>query len=123
MLTINKGRGSDMRRKGYMRDHLSGSNIFSRLLRIVGTDCRSLFTKTYKELRQVIDQEMENLCGNLHIIVAEEGEVTEATRFPDIANTLHDDVEKAEKTLEKACKIVDRLGSTSSYPGLEHAGG
>lgn len=112
-----------MRRKGYMRDHLSGSNIFSRLLRIVGTDCRSLFTKTHKELRQVIDQEMENLCGNLHIIVAEEGEVTEATSFPDIANTLHDGVEKAERTLGKACKIVGRLGSTSSYPGLEHAGG
>ena len=102
-----------MRRKGYMRDHLSGSNIFSRLLRTVGTDCRSLFTKTCKELRQVIDQEMENLCGNLHIIVAEEGELTEATRFPETAEKLRERVNTGEEILEKAREIVNRLQRAS----------
>lgn len=97
-----------------MRDHLTSSNIFPRILRTVDTGCHSVFTGVYAELRQVIDQEMQNLRSDLNVIVAEEGELTEATRFPDTARTLRDEVERAERTLELAHGIVGELRSTSS---------
>lgn len=114
MLTIDKGRGVDARRKSYMRDHLTGSNIFPRLLRAVDTECHSLFTTVCAELRQAIDEEMRNLCNDLHVIVAEEGELTEATRFPETASMLSKKLKRAERTLGMARGIVDELRSTSS---------
>lgn len=97
-----------------MRDHLTSSNLFFHLITAVNTDCRSLFMKTHTELRQVMNQEMGNLCSDLHVIVAEEGEMTEATRFPDVASSLLDKIGVAETTLERAREIVARLRSTSS---------
>lgn len=114
MLTIDKGKGVDARRKSYMRDHLTGSNIFPRLLRTVDTECHSLFTTVCAELRQVIDEETRNLSNDLHVIVAEEGELTEATRFPETASMLREELKRAERTLGMARGIVDELRSTSS---------
>lgn len=114
MLTITKGRGVDARRKCYMRDHLTNTTIFLHLIEAISTECRSLFTETFSELKQVIHQEMENLFGDLHNITAEEGEMTEATRFPGVASSLRDKLDVAEGTLKQAYEIVGRLRSIPS---------
>lgn len=114
MLTITKGGGVDGRRKCYMRDHLTKTTIFLHLIEAINTDCRSLFTEILSELKQVIHQEMGNLYSDLHNVMAEEGEMTEATRFPGIASSLRNKVDMAESTLKQACEIVGRLRSTSS---------
>jgi len=114
LLTINKGGGVDARRKGYMRDHLTNHTVFLKLIRAINTDCRSLFEKTQSELRQVINQEMANLCSDLHVTVAEGSEMTEATRFSGVASRLRDKVEAAETTIERAHEIVGRLRSSFS---------
>lgn len=116
VLTIGEGEGCDARRKSYMRAHLTNSDIFSRHLRIMDTECRSLFRETHEQLKQVVYQEAKDLCADTHVIVAEEGELTEATRFPEIANTLRDRVDTAEWTLETAHGIVNTLRNTSSFP-------
>ena len=114
MLTTTKGRGVDARRKCYMRDHLTNTTIFLHLIEAINTDCRSLFRETFSELKQVIHQEMENIYSDLHNVMAEEGEITEATRFPVVASRLRDKVDVAESTLQQACEIVGRLRNTPS---------
>ena len=117
MLTIQKGGGVDARRKGYMRDHLTNPIVFPKLIRAVNTDCRSLFAKTQSELKQVVNQEMGSLCSDLHVIVTEGSEMTEATRFPGVSSCLCDKVEAAETTIERAHEIVGRLEVALPDPG------
>ena len=71
--------------------------------------CRSIFDKTRDRLEDVIAQEANDLCADAHVIVAEEGELTEATKFPEIAKILLDKIDPAEKTLGTAIDIVKRL--------------
>lgn len=76
------------------------------------TECRTLFNDTRHILKEVIGRETKDLCADVNVIVAEEGELTEATRFPETANTLLNKVEPVEKLLESALAIFKRLRST-----------
>lgn len=96
-----------------MLNHLINSNMFSRHLGYMNTECRSLFNETRDRLEQVVEQEARDLCADTHVIVAEEGELTEATRFQETANILRERVGTGEEMLEKALEIVKRLQRTS----------
>ena len=103
--------------KGLMTDHLINPIVFPKLIRAINTDCRSLFGKTQSELKQVVNQEMGSLCSDLHVIVTEGSEMTEATRFPGVSSCLCDKVEAAETTIERAHEIVGRLEVALPDPG------
>ena len=96
-----------------MRTHLANSSMFSRHLGLMDMECRSLFNETRERLGQVIEQEARDLCADTHVIVAEEGELTEATRFPETAEKLRERVNTGEEILEKAREIVNRLQRAS----------
>ena len=59
----------------------------------------------------MLDEQVGNICDDLHSIIAEEGEVTEARRFPEMARTPQLKVDAAQATLERAQRIVDGLKS------------
>ncbi|RJE17724.1 hypothetical protein PHISCL_09938, partial [Aspergillus sclerotialis] len=84
----DSGNGVDARRKTYMRNHLTGSNIFPSLINRMGTNCRSLLRENQEELRHRVNEEIENIRNDLRVIVLEEGEVSEATRFPEVGRVL-----------------------------------
>lgn len=92
-----------------MRAHLTNSNTFSRYLRIMETECHFLSRETHKQLKQAVYQEAKDICADHQVIVPEEGELAEATRFPETADTLRDKVDTAEWTLENStwdCKYI-----------------
>ncbi|KAE8325321.1 hypothetical protein BDV39DRAFT_194466 [Aspergillus sergii] len=106
------GRGSDSRRKMLMRSHLTSSNIFPNLANISETQCRAVIENICREMKRMVDELVGNICHDLHSIVAEEGEVTEARRFPEMASTLQRNVDAAQATLERAQRIVGDLKNT-----------
>ncbi|BDD63570.1 hypothetical protein MAP00_008444 [Monascus purpureus] len=103
------GRGSDARRKGHMRLHLTSSNIFDSLIDSMEADRRNLAMENYAELNRTVSEEVRNICNDLHSVVAEEGEVAEATRFPELATSLRRRVQMAQQTLTRAQRIVGEL--------------
>lgn len=63
-------------------------------------------------MKDLVDEQVGNICDDLHNIIAEEGEVTEARRFPEMASTLQRKVDAAQATLERAQRIVADLKNT-----------
>ncbi|UDD59534.1 hypothetical protein AFCA_006956 [Aspergillus flavus] len=106
------GTGSDARRKMLMRSHLTSSNIFPNLANISEAQCRAVIRNTCQDMRRMVDEVVGNICNDLHSIVAEEGEATEARRFPEMASTLQRKVDAAQATLERAQRIVGDLKNT-----------
>ncbi|PIG85793.1 hypothetical protein AARAC_011290 [Aspergillus arachidicola] len=106
------GRGSDSRRKMLMRNHLTRSNIFPNLANISESQRRAIVREIYQEMKDMVDEQVGNICDDLHNIIAEEGEVTEARRFPEMARTLQRKVDAAQATLERAQRIVGDLKNT-----------
>ncbi|KAB8270563.1 hypothetical protein BDV30DRAFT_228831 [Aspergillus minisclerotigenes] len=92
--------------------HLTSSNIFPNLANISEAQCRAVIRNTCQEMRRMVDEVVGNICNDLHSIVAEEGEVTEARRFPEMASTLQRKVDAAQATLERAQRIVGDLKNT-----------
>ncbi|KAF5862014.1 hypothetical protein ETB97_012252 [Aspergillus alliaceus] len=103
------GTGSDSRRKMQMRTHLARSGIFRNLVNISEESRRSVVEESCRDLRQKLEEEVGHICNDLHSIVAEEGEVTEARRFPEVASMLQRKAQTAQETLERAQRIVNEL--------------
>lgn len=92
-----------------MRLHLTSSNIFDSLIDSMEADRRNLAMENYAELNRTVSEEVRNICNDLHSVVAEEGEVAEATRFPELATSLRRRVQMAQQTLTRAQRIVGEL--------------
>ncbi|KAB8203587.1 hypothetical protein BDV34DRAFT_214505 [Aspergillus parasiticus] len=92
--------------------HLTSSNIFPNLANISEAQCQAVIRNTCQEMRRMVDEVVGNICNDLHSIVAEDGEVTEARRFPEMASTLQRKVNAAQATLERAQRIVGDLKNT-----------
>ncbi|KNG83860.1 hypothetical protein ANOM_007635 [Aspergillus nomiae NRRL 13137] len=103
------GAGSDSRKKMLMRSHLTNSNLFPNLTNISEAQFRASVREICQEMRRMVGEQVGNICDDLHSIIAEEGEVTEARRFPEMARTLQLKVDTAQATLERAQRIVDEL--------------
>ncbi|KAE8370056.1 hypothetical protein BDV27DRAFT_140731 [Aspergillus caelatus] len=91
--------------------YLTSSNIFPNLANISESQCRAIVREICQEMKHTLDEQVGNICDDLHCIIAEEGEVTEARRFPEMASTLQFKVDAAQATLERAQRIVDGLKS------------
>ncbi|GAB1193803.1 hypothetical protein APSETT444_003033 [Aspergillus pseudonomiae] len=103
------GAGSDSRKKMLMRSHLTNSNLFPNLTNISEAQFRASVREICQEMRRMVGEQVGNICDDLHSIIAEEGEVTEARRFPEMARTLQLKVDTAQATLERAQRIVNEL--------------
>ncbi|KAE8380157.1 hypothetical protein BDV26DRAFT_258086 [Aspergillus bertholletiae] len=108
----DSGSGVDSRRKTKMRNHITSSNMFPDLVNISQTQCQAITREICQEMKGKVDDEIDNICDDLHNIIAEEGEVTEARRFPEMASKLQRRVGAAQATLERAQRIVDNLKNT-----------
>ncbi|KAB8261079.1 hypothetical protein BDV32DRAFT_137730 [Aspergillus pseudonomiae] len=89
--------------------HLTNSNLFPNLTNISEAQFRASVREICQEMRRMVGEQVGNICDDLHSIIAEEGEVTEARRFPEMARTLQLKVDTAQATLERAQRIVDEL--------------
>lgn len=98
-----------------MRNYLTESNIFSTIINRMDTNCRSLFRENQEELRRRVNEEMENIRSDLRVIIVEEGEMSEAARFPEVGRVLKGQVEVAGGILERAGGIACRLRNDLGY--------
>ncbi|OJJ42340.1 hypothetical protein ASPZODRAFT_125698 [Penicilliopsis zonata CBS 506.65] len=105
----DSGTGSYARRKAYMDAHLRHGNIFPQLLGIVESSNRELFRAYQTQLKRVVEAELGNILRDLRGIVPEEGELSEAARFPDLAKKLEEQTDSARQTLDRAEAILSRL--------------
>ncbi|KAL1967746.1 hypothetical protein VTN77DRAFT_3003 [Rasamsonia byssochlamydoides] len=103
------GNGSHRRRTSIMHEHLMYSRLFTNLSRTIETEHNTMVRATFQALKQNIQQEVDNIARDLRAVVAAEGEVTEAGQSPALARTLRKKINKINRVLDKAKRIVEEV--------------
>jgi hypothetical protein len=108
------GKGVDARRKGYMRQRLSGPSLFHELRKMVKNAHQEAVESFLNETKNGIQTEFEHLLLDIQNVVCEEGSVSESQRYPEIASQLQSQVEVLTQALKGYHGIISELRDETS---------
>ncbi|KKK20944.1 hypothetical protein AOCH_004180 [Aspergillus ochraceoroseus] len=118
---LESGRGSHDRRKRNMDQHLRHSQIFLKLATRIQVEYDSMTNTLFDDLKQRLEAEVQNITRDLGVAIAVEGEVTEASRVPALADEMREKIARIEECLDEAQTLVKESSQRRSQQrgGLE----
>ncbi|KAJ5212368.1 uncharacterized protein N7498_004014 [Penicillium cinerascens] len=109
-LLINyTGKGSDQRRKKIMNDYLTHSMLFARFSNVAGREYTGALNECFDDLQRKVTEEVESMARDFNVVIAAEGQRSEAEEAPAVVDALRSRFEGTEAILERAQVVVQEL--------------
>ncbi|KAF2811457.1 uncharacterized protein BDZ99DRAFT_413910 [Mytilinidion resinicola] len=118
--SLESGPGSDARRKEIMSKHIQQCRLFPKLSTMVERNHRSFVRATFDGMISAITRELDNFVRDLQLVAVEEGEETEAGRYPEFARRLRVRLVQADRVLGKCAETARELGELVEEGGRDY---
>ncbi|KAJ5100706.1 hypothetical protein N7456_006758 [Penicillium angulare] len=108
------GSGSDARRKAIMHRHISGPQIFREYGNLAKTYFTAAMNECFAKLHETLVDQVDGISRDLHTVIAEDGETTEAEQSPEVSSQLGPEVGNAQGVLERVQRVLYQIEANSS---------
>ncbi|KAJ6125737.1 hypothetical protein N7523_003357 [Penicillium sp. IBT 18751x] len=108
-MNLEGGTGSDKRRKKIMNDHLTHSMLFANFSNVAGREYTGALHECFDDLQRKVAEEVESMARDFNVVIAAEGQHSEAEEAPAVVDALRSRFEGTEAILERAQVVVQEL--------------
>ncbi|CAI7598717.1 unnamed protein product [Penicillium pancosmium] len=114
-INLEGGPGSDKRKKKIMNDHLTHSMIFAKFSNVAGREYIGALNDCFDDLQRKLTEEVESMARDFNVVVAAEGQLSEAEEAPAVVDALSSRFEGTEAILKRAQMVVQELNRETIY--------
>ncbi|KAJ5292390.1 uncharacterized protein N7443_008343 [Penicillium atrosanguineum] len=114
-MNLEGGTGSDKRRKKIMNDHLTHSMLFAKFSNVAGREYTGALNECFDDLQRKVTEEVESMARDFNVVIAAEGQRSEAEEAPAVVDALRSRFEGTEAILERAQVIVQELNRETTH--------
>lgn len=98
-----------------MNDHLTHSMLFANLSSVAGREYIGAVNECFDDLQRKLTEEVESMARDFNVVIAAEGQLSEAEEAPAVVDALRSRFEGTEAILKRAQRVVQELNQETAH--------